>query len=100
MGYVDEVGVTMRPIDADQLYKNFEQKRRHFDFGTLGNIKWEIAHAQTLNVKQIVLGHWVDCTDDESIAYESACSQCGYSMFTDFTDTWKYCPNCGAKMVR
>ena len=40
------------------------------------------------------IGHW------ESYCYQNnSCSVCGYIIADSDTDEYKYCPNCGARMV-
>lgn len=40
---------------------------------------------------------WIDITNDESLAIELKCSECGFELINWLKTN--YCPNCGARMV-
>ena len=42
-------------------------------------------------------GHWIDMTS--GYAFNDKCSKCGYIVNIQFIDEYKYCPNCGCRMV-
>lgn len=75
-----------RYIDADNL-------QRHGNRG--GIVYWrDIEEQPTADVRENVKGEWIRKKDT------ACCSNCG-AKWTDhigLTDTWHYCPNCGADM--
>ena len=91
----------MRPIDADTLWKVFENS------GWQDNADRDIAEdlldkAPTVDVEPVRHGHWEtkvyttgDALNDwEIIHREEVCSECGKWQI----GISKFCPNCGAKM--
>jgi len=42
-------------------------------------------------------GHWIDMTS--GYAFNDKCSECGYIVHIQFINEYKYCPNCGRRMV-
>ena len=51
----------------------------------------------TADVVEVRCGHWIENEDD----FWVMCSECGTEFLDDqigIVDTYKYCPNCGAKM--
>ena len=43
------------------------------------------------------IGHWIDMTS--GYTFNDKCSKCGYIVNIQFIDEYKYCPNCGCRMV-
>lgn len=92
----------MPTVNAIPLNKKI-YKCSHGEF-ILYDRKWLYEHLrQEFNILASASGmlkraNWINVTNDESVDYEYSCSECGYFMFKDFVDQWKFCPNCGAKM--
>ena len=76
-----------RYIDADKLQEEFKELHG-------GKRSLLIDTAPTADVRKNVRGEWIRKKDT------ACCSNCG-AKWTDhigLTDTWYYCPNCGADM--
>ena len=95
-----------RLIDANALKRQFVDYVRtppHFHYGDWQNmcihgteIDEVIENAPTVDAVQVVHGRWVEDTATDMIA----CTECGHAWNTidNCTETFNYCPNCGAKM--
>lgn len=53
-------------------------------------------NAPAIDAEEVVHGRWVEDTATDMIA----CTECGHAWNTidNCTETFNYCPNCGAKM--
>jgi rubrerythrin len=54
-----------------------------------------IDNAPTVDAVEVVRGRWIESTNTVYMMSQYTCSECGE---THIAKTWKYCPNCGAKM--
>ena len=56
----------------------------------------DIADAPTVDAVEVVHGRWIEDTATDMIA----CTECGHAwnIIDNCTETFNYCPNCGAKM--
>ena len=92
----------MRPIDADALIENYnlkdatkygnkdaEQQNHSYSTMMLYEVADMIDDAPTIEAVPVVHGEWIK----ETVL--SKCSVCGFRLGAD---TYRYCPNCGAKM--
>ena len=97
----------MRPIDADELKKDFIN-HIEFSVGEKGDAYMivdaclAIDEAPTIEVEPVMHGHWVAMNDDgRGYADEFGCTNCScvvkYGCFTKGCD-YERCPYCGAKM--
>lgn len=61
----------------------------------------DISTAPTVDAVPVRHGKWIYGNDFHW--YTASCSECGYQRRTDIKangwNQWKYCPNCGARMV-
>lgn len=85
----------MRLIDADKLKQELEVNGLGYQYYMLDN-------APTVDAEPVRHGKFVGTeydgyADGYPVYYEWECSQCG-CVFEDEEPTYKYCPNCGAKM--
>ena len=96
----------MRFIDADALKKENE-RLLHCDFPYLSETTLEelIDEAPTIDVVPVKRGEWVEypyclCYEGALTEEDIACSSCGavFNVIDNCTETFKYCPNCGARM--
>lgn len=99
----------MRYINPDDAVKILTNRYRELR-GTYGDLGGAVMGAArlveavpTVELKPIE-GYWygeADGYSDGELVYDEwFCSECG-THFNEWDDkpTWKYCPNCGAKMV-
>lgn len=86
----------MRPIDADALLKLIKDTNDGYRYGYLDAT--DIHNAPTLTLDDLrptainLKAEWPSLFQ---------CSACGWDdgdTYTGDTDTYNYCPNCGAKM--
>lgn len=94
-----------RCIDADKLVAELQKKPIHDGhFIHTRDVSDAIFYAPTISPDEVRgVGHWV--TEQEAIdagdySLRDTCSVCGRCDW-DCTesDSFKYCPNCGAKML-
>ena len=57
----------------------------------------DIKALPSVNPQEPKTGHWIDMTS--GYAFNDKCSKCGYIVNIQFIDEYKYCPNCGCRMV-
>lgn len=78
--------------DTDEIYTNGSRLIQSF------RVEQWLEH---LDAVPVVHGHWK--YDNQYHWYRACCSECGYCRVTDVEadrwNEWKYCPNCGARMV-
>lgn len=87
----------MRLIDADALMRDIEQY--HLSDGKFQH--W-VEVQPTIDAVPVRHGNFVGTEYDGyaegyPVYYEWKCSECG-CVFEDEEPTYKYCPNCGARM--
>ena len=85
-------------VDKDELYLKICKKVNNPAIRSwLGAMLAEIPAADTAEVQR---GHWefpIFTDSDDGLDPRVKCSECG-GIEAAFA-RWKYCPNCGAKMV-
>ena len=85
-----------RLIDANAL---IEKKRQfccgHGEYDYMVEL-WHIENAPTVDAVEVVHGRWIEDVATDMIA----CTECGHAwnIIDNCTETFNYCPNCGAKM--
>ena len=91
-------------IDADALYMELVKMK---DFGELTAKKAirVVKNAPTIDAVPVKRGEWVEypyclCYEGALTEEDIACSSCGavFNVIDNCTETFKYCPNCGADM--
>ena len=98
----------MRLIDADKLIYALEKRIEKVDDesfveGMLESII-EINSQPIVDAKPIIYGEWLGFPEalqfDALTDDEIACNVCGhsFSMLSNDTEEFDYCPHCGAKM--
>lgn len=87
----------MRLIDADALLSEVEKAYSYEDKrGQLGYTVSSIKKAPTIEAEPVRHGRWIE---KRTIAYCSCCHvHWTKSFITSLRNTYKYCPNCGARM--
>lgn len=100
----------MRPIDADELKKTLKgmlfhgQLHHHFDAekcaynGALHDAIERIRNAPTVDAVPVVHARWIDSRQRVSFYMCSACKSGVKEHQPFYSNVWKYCPNCGARM--
>ena len=65
-------------------------------YAEIGDVIDIIDEAPTVDAVEVVHGRWVEDTVYDMIA----CTECGHAwnIIDNCTETFNYCPNCGAKM--
>lgn len=102
----------MRLIDADALIDNIPQAdlnngKKISKCGAIADMVLLVCDAPTISAAPVVRGEWV--AEQKNAEYcEFRCSACDHSVgHTDqfdeteveaFSEWYRYCPNCGAKM--
>lgn len=91
----------MRPIDADafsEQYGNYyaEEGPEEGFIGTVGEL---IDKQHTIEAEPVRHGRWIVHTTWHGMfgLIHSECSECKFDRNGDLS-SWKFCPNCGAKM--
>ena len=93
----------MRLIDADALYRMhvpvIEGDAVHYEWVVFAE---DINEAPTIDTKPVRHGKFIGTkcggyVDGNPVYYEWKCSECG-CIFEDEEPTYRYCPNCGARM--
>ena len=93
-----------RLIDANALYINLGKLAREPDYQHEDEI-WsvgvamamgEVWSAPTVDAVEVVHGEWIE----EAIYDKIICDVCGHewNILDNDTETFNYCPNCGADM--
>ena len=88
----------MRSIDADALKEKYTMVTKRYGGGIMERpavLLETIDEAPTIDRPS---GEWIDRGMRVPSSWVKKCSLCGHE-----TDTWrwcKFCPNCGAKMVK
>lgn len=92
-------GATMRLIDADALldcipYCDANCTSKISKVGAIADMVMLISEAPTIEAEPVVHGRWAEDLED------IICSECGcsWNLIDNCTETFNYCPNCGAKM--
>ena len=88
---MDEMTLTLNsPITEEQW-----DALTDVDFDNTEEIYFHTKHGKEVYFVKQKIGKWIP---DET-GWELCCSECGYSvMFGGEANTFKYCPECGAKM--
>lgn len=82
----------MRLIDADALIKTLNEEKIKFN----ADVNYFILNAPTIDAEPVRHGKW---TWEECVYKCSECSHKAYGNILECMDgTYKYCPNCGARM--
>lgn len=82
----------MRLIDADALLERMKRTNRYF------NVKFDIEEAPTIEAEPVRHGYWKNANGRPK-TYIRKCSVCGKeAYFCGRGCSYKFCPNCGAKM--
>ena len=84
----------MRPIDAEALREKWLCLQGH-DFSP-SSFVYSIDNAPTVDVVPVVHGY--DTSGGMSLFRCSVCGWFCWDTYCGDTDTYNYCPNCGAKM--
>lgn len=90
----------MRLIDLDYA---LEDMNRNADYAADYTDRWleELPVIDSGDLVPVRHGKWIYGNDFHW--YTASCSVCGYQRRTDIKATvwnqWKYCPNCGARMI-
>ena len=85
----------MRLIDAAFTVYAAESE---FDEEDASKIRWLISHIPTVDAKPARHGEWIK-ENIRAKSYLRLCSACGkIAYFCGTGCSYKYCPNCGAKM--
>lgn len=95
----------MRLIDADALDARIYNDIPIRVFGSvakMANMREIISQAPTIDAEPVRRGRYIGTeydgyADGNPVFYEWICSECE-CVFEDDKPTYKYCPNCGAKM--
>lgn len=90
-----------RYIDAEKLLNRMKQDPL-FPLVERYGVSGVIEAEPTADVQAVRHGEWVGTefdgyADGNPVYYEWKCSVCG-CIFEDDEPTYRYCPNCGAKM--
>ena len=71
------------------------------DFDHTDRIWFNTKHGKEVEFTKVRHGKWIYGNDFHW--YTASCNKCGYQRRTDIKadrwNQWKYCPNCGARMV-
>lgn len=90
--------MTMRLIDADGLVREIcreECERAYEDCDYTCSMVAPVVNAPTIEAEPVRHGRWFK--KPAKYNGESRCSYCSECLYTG-RKSWKYCPNCGAKM--
>lgn len=100
----------MRLIDADALKKAMDgywgrcqriRKPRNGETAVFLDVMATVENQPTVDAVPVKHGKWIYGNDFHW--YTASCNKCGYQRRTDIKadrwNQWKYCPNCGARMV-
>ena len=81
-----------RYIDAEQ-FKRDNERLLHCDFPYLAEETLEelIDNAPAADVQEVKRGRWISIGN-------TVMAKCSCGFFTDKWKTYRYCPNCGAKI--
>ena len=78
--------------DAIKAISNGEPPEAHYPFAYIDKIN----KVPSADVEPVNYGYWID---DEKFEYAN-CSKCGLQIEPhEIRGYWRYCPNCGAKMI-
>ena len=88
---MDEMTLTLNsPITEEQW-----DALTDVDFDNTEEIYFHTKHGKEVYFVKQKIGKWMP----DATGWEFCCSECGYSvMFGGEANTFKYCPECGAKM--
>ena len=86
----------MRLIDADELKELIDWTFAKPPFSRK-TIKHMIDMARTVDAVPVIHGKWIDEWSSNGTWLEQKCSECGV-VFEDEPRSYRYCPNCGARM--
>lgn len=102
-----------RLIDAEALHKTLYTKQKwivhkdgkHNEGFTSDQVHFAIDEQPTIDAVPVKRGEWVEypyclCYEGALTEEDIACSSCGavFNVIDNCTETFKYCPNCGARM--
>ena len=79
---IDANAYPCNTCDISYCYKNCDKFNAWFE--------------KTVDAVEVVHGRWIEDTATDMIA----CTECGHAwnIIDNCTETFNYCPNCGAKM--
>ena len=86
-----------RLIDANALMDDVEMDGALYAcLGAVDDVRFLVDSQPTVDAVEVVHGKWVEDTAYDTIA----CTECGHMWNTidNCTETFNYCPNCGADM--
>ena len=99
--------ITAKPFDwndnlSKEALEDFDGIQKDLPYCTCQNIGMALAKLELLEKQgqKLKTGHWIDDGQYAEGHSEHACrcSKCGYT-YIGYTDKYKDCPNCGAKMT-
>ena len=84
-----------RLIDADKLKTDADITNWDKPYGCSFRV---IDIQPTVDAEPVRRGKWIEVGGGFNYHFE--CSECGWKDGYPFNDRHKYCPNCGAKMIK
>ena len=94
-----------RLIDANELIEILAGMQAvcnsHAELVGISKVWQQVKNMPTIEAEPVRHGKWLVCgTDEWEHFYALRCSECygGYHLKYEDTITWRYCPDCGARM--
>ena len=85
-------------IKREEAYEDFEKCNGENPKWTPSRVKTLIARQKAADVAPVQHGRWINANSRPK-TYERRCTACGgRAYFCGVGCSYKYCPNCGAKM--
>ena len=85
-------------IEREAAYEDFERCNSEKPKWTPSRVKTLIARQKAADVAPVQHGRWINANSRPK-TYERRCTACGgRAYFCGVGCSYKYCPNCGAKM--
>ena len=85
-------------IEREAAYEDFERCNSENPKWTPSRVKTLIARQKAADVAPVQHGRWINANSRPK-TYERRCTACGgRAYFCGVGCSYKYCPNCGAKM--